>query len=461
MRNKKNIVKPVLLLAVSAVLLIGSTVGTAWAAIRYYSEHYTAQFSTSSIGVTLLENGKAVSSKNYAGNGRWDEAGDGQLLKNMLGKNEKLTPGKRYQEALSVQNSGNIDTFVRVIITRSWQDGAGKNKSLSPELIELNLTGDGWVQDDVQSSPERTILYYTEILPAGETTPPLSDTIRIGNEIARKVSKVQDGNIIRYVYDYDGYSFHLDAEVNAVQTHHGTEAIKSAWGVDADVPAVTEDIRGREDWLVDFNGRALNSNFKSGEISDIAANVQPGDSIELKVQVKNSDSGKTDWYMSNEVIRTLEDSNEQAFGGIYEYRLTYADGSGTEKVLYDRTIGGNDEVSPGGKGLHRVSESLKDYFYLDRLSEGRSGTVRLRIKVDGETLGNAYQETLAKLQLKFAVEKVSLDGPGTGDNIIKQSVETGDASRVLLFGGLALVSGVVLLILGLRAVKENKKRKNQ
>ena len=43
----------------------------------------------------------------------------------------------------------------------------------------------------------------------------------------------------RYIYEYkyDGYSFNLEAEVNAVQTHNAAEAIKSAWGVDVNVSA--------------------------------------------------------------------------------------------------------------------------------------------------------------------------------------------------------------------------------
>lgn len=155
----------------------------------------------------------------------------------MLGEDEKFTPGKRYDEAISVKNSGNIDTFVRVILTRSWQDAEGKkNTSLSPDLIELNyLTDNGWVIAEDQSTPERTVLYYTKALPVGETTPALSDTIRVNESIAQDVTKKVDGNTIRYTYKYDGYSFHVDAEVDAVQTHNAQEAIKSAWGVDVSV----------------------------------------------------------------------------------------------------------------------------------------------------------------------------------------------------------------------------------
>ena len=237
-KRKKSFPKiTVLLLAASAVLLVGSGVGSARAALTYYSENYSAQMNTQSIGVSLVENDAVVSSRDYVSDNEWSGTTEGTLLANMLGEDEKFTPGKRYDEAISVKNSGNIDTFVRVILTRSWQDAEGKkNTSLSPDLIELNyLTDNGWVIAEDQSTPERTVLYYTKALPVGETTPAMSDTIRVNESIAQDVTKKVDGNTIRYTYKYDGYSFHVDAEVDAVQTHNAQEAIKSAWGVDVSV----------------------------------------------------------------------------------------------------------------------------------------------------------------------------------------------------------------------------------
>ena len=237
-KRKKSFPKiTVLLLAASAVLLVGSGVGSARAALTYYSENYSAQMNMQSIGVSLVENDAVVSSRDYVSDNEWSGTTEGTLLANMLGEDEKFTPGKRYDEAISVKNSGNIDTFVRVILTRSWQDAEGKkNTSLSPDLIEWTyLTDNGWVIAEDQSTPERTVLYYTKALPVGETTPALSDTIRVNESIAQDVTKQVDGNTIRYTYKYDGYSFHVDAEVDAVQTHNAQEAIKSAWGVDVSV----------------------------------------------------------------------------------------------------------------------------------------------------------------------------------------------------------------------------------
>ena len=54
-----------ILLLIAAALLAGSAAGSSQAALSYYSENYTAQFEMFDIGVTLLENGKEVSWRNY------------------------------------------------------------------------------------------------------------------------------------------------------------------------------------------------------------------------------------------------------------------------------------------------------------------------------------------------------------------------------------------------------------
>lgn len=229
--------KPALVLTAAALLLFGSTVGSTRAALTYYSENYSAQMNMQSIGVSLLENDKVVSSRDYVSNNEWKGTSEGELLTDLLGKDETFTPGKKYNEAISVKNSGTIDTFVRVIITKSWQDKEGKkNTTLSPDLIELNfLTDNGWQIAKDQSTTERTVLYYTKAVATGDSTPALSDTIRINPSIAKDVTKHVDGNTITYTYKYDGYTFHVDAEVDAVQTHNAKDAIKSAWGVDVNV----------------------------------------------------------------------------------------------------------------------------------------------------------------------------------------------------------------------------------
>ncbi|MGC4018052.1 MAG: hypothetical protein QM793_01630 [Muricomes sp.] len=228
------------LLAAAVVLLAASALGSTRAALTYFSENYTAQMAVYDIGVTLTENGKDISNRDYQNrDDLWDE-NQGVLLENMLDETDgKLMIGRNYEEKLAVRNSGTIDEYVRVRIYKYWTDESGnKILTLSPDLIQLNLTGNGWIEDQV--TEERTVLYYPGILASGETAPDFADKIKIDNKIASMVKQTRttDGNgltTITTTYKYDGVQFNLEAEVDAVQTHNAADAIKSAWGVDVNV----------------------------------------------------------------------------------------------------------------------------------------------------------------------------------------------------------------------------------
>lgn len=199
--------------------------------------------------------------------------------------------------------------------------------------------------------------------------------------------------------------------------------------------AHAEDFKGSSDWLADFTGDKIESNFTSAAIADEILQILPGDTITLEVSIQNSYDEETDWYMTNEVLETLEESKDSAEGGAYTYILTYtgADGSVTELYNSD-TVGGEGDVAEDLEGLHQATDSLKDYFFLERLDQGEKGTVTLFVELDGETQGNDYQSTLARLQMNFAVEKVA--GP-----IV---VQTGDAANMMKYAGMALAAGLAL-----------------
>ena len=76
----------------------------------------------------------------------------------------------------------------------------------------------------------------------------------------------------------------------------------------------------------------------------------------------------------------------------------------------------------------------------------QSGVITLGVRLDGETQGNAYQDTLAKLQMQFAVEE---------NTTISTIPKTGDPSQILIFAGVMLVSG--LFLLGIAIARLRKK----
>lgn len=226
-----------------------------------------------------------------------------------------------------------------------------------------------------------------------------------------------------------------------------------------------EDFQGERSWRVEFNGDGVESNFRSSELAEEIYRIQPGDTIELQVGIGNTGSGETDWYMTNEVLQSLEDTQSVAEGGAYGYELVYAAPDGEETVLYSsETVGGEDTA--GGEGLHQATGALEDYFYLGRLESGEEGRVLLTVELEGETQGNDYQDTLARLQMNFAVEEVE---PNTvveqgEDNVINRVVKkvvttaprTGDPTQMLGLCAAALVSGIVLLILAVVSMKRRR-----
>lgn len=228
-------------------------------------------------------------------------------------------------------------------------------------------------------------------------------------------------------------------------------------------------IYGDPDWGVTFTAQEkMDSNFSLEEYNDKIEGMQPGDDVTITLKIKNTHPEETAWYMTNTVLKSLEDASKTAKSGAYTYVLTYQ-GPSTSLTLFDSdTVGGeSSDKDNGGEGLNAISDVLsendEDYFYLDNLTSGQEGVITLKVALDGETQGNDYQDTLARLQMSFAVE---LHKPGevppppknpprnttvviTGENI--------HPTTLFLIAGISGAVVLVLAILGLRLKKSEKK----
>lgn len=236
------------------------------------------------------------------------------------------------------------------------------------------------------------------------------------------------------------------------------------------VPVSAKEYSGSKDWKVTFTSDAkMISNFKTSDMDDSLSSLQPGDKATFEVELKNEHSTTTDWYMSNKILKSMEDqkTNENTKNGAYTYKLEYkSPNSSTSTVLYDsETVGGQqtDEViNNAGEGLHEATDALEDFFYLDTLKKGQTGKVTLTVGLDGETQGNDYQDTLAELQMNFAVElepetqTTTVTGKGP-TNIVR----TGDELRLMPYYIGMIVSGGLLLALTIYSVRRKKKGAGQ
>ena len=232
--------------------------------------------------------------------------------------------------------------------------------------------------------------------------------------------------------------------------------------VSAPLSVAAETYSGGSNWRVEFDGSKLNSTFKNSDINDAIYQIQPGDSVNITLKLKNSYDSQTDWYMTNEVLQSLEDSQNVAEGGAYTYVLTYIDPDGVKEVIYDsETVGGENEGA-GEEGLHQATGTLEDFFYIGNLASGETAQIKLTVQLDGETQGNDYQDTLAKLQMNFAVEIIE-DIPGitvdeNGRVLRRQAVKTGEETGNLAFITVTLTAGICVLILAIwKRKKDNQK----
>ncbi len=208
----------IVLFALAAVLLGFGGINAIQAAPRIESEDYRAQVQLSNINVAVTENGDVVE-------------GDGTLLKKLAASGD-FEIGETYDELLAVRNTKHpsskntgegIPEYVRVSVYRYWTDGSGKRVDLDPEYIKLNFREDnGWTIDAAASTPERTVLYYKDVVPVDGDTQPFADKITIDKAVS---TALNNG-----IYQYDNVSFHVKVTADAVQTHNGTEAMTSAWG---------------------------------------------------------------------------------------------------------------------------------------------------------------------------------------------------------------------------------------
>lgn len=262
MKKKVKFSKRTMALLVAAVLLFagGGVAGTR-AALNIQSELYRAHFYLNHLQVHLLENGEDVCGEQNNLDGASKVTGN---LATSLGyegidKPGSVEPGKLYEERIAARNGNNIDEFVRLTIRKYWvktekaEDGTytikidektgepEKAENMDPAWIHLTYKGseDGntgaWTENPSEATAEsRTFYYNTDLDPRADSAD-LFDKIMIDKQVAKlgKVDEKKEGNktVYTYIYKYDGCAFFIEADVQAIQTHNATQAIRSQWGV--------------------------------------------------------------------------------------------------------------------------------------------------------------------------------------------------------------------------------------
>ena len=256
------------LLIAAALLVAGGAVTGARAAFMAQSDLYRAQFYVNHLQVHLLENGRDV----CGGENTLDNKETGALAASLgYGKEGDtvtlgaVDPGKAYREEIQAENRQNVPEYVRITVRKYWLKADGtKATDLSPALINftfgakdsdkadwMDYNDTDWVLGEF--STESATYYYRKPLDAESKTEFLFDKLRIDKAVMPDIHIATDEEIkdptgpyadyvtveettegkkiYTYSYKYDGYTFYIEADVQALQTHNAQDAIHSAWGV--------------------------------------------------------------------------------------------------------------------------------------------------------------------------------------------------------------------------------------
>jgi len=227
---KKIINKPLIVFAAGLLLLAGSTIGATSAAINYSSEQRTLDFKTASLDVEIREYSE----------GDYKVVDDANPIAFPGLQSDDFQIGKLTASDVRVANisgTDGFDEYIRVRVTKSWLNSEGdKDTLLNPDLIEMSIA-DGWTKVDADgTSPETATYYYRSPVANGQEIEVI-EGITIRGELLEEyvIENTEVAGTVKTLYRYDGQSIDIVIKVDALQVHNPVEAIKGAWGLDAEV----------------------------------------------------------------------------------------------------------------------------------------------------------------------------------------------------------------------------------
>lgn len=199
--------------------------------------------------------------------------------------------------------------------------------------------------------------------------------------------------------------------------------------------------------LISFDGEAANYFEFNTDQNDLSENFEgmfPGETRSETFTLVNNDKRELKFYLNTKVLKDLTSTNNHAV-----YDITFArDG----EVFYDGTIGDQ------GTLVDLSNQSMGENMLIATLNENESSVITMSIGIDGDSMGNVYQNAATDLQFVFSVQ---YDDPVTPQpTIVKRfvnAVKTGDYTTLAPY--LLTLVAAVAVIVGLFVTRKKKHAK--
>lgn len=196
-------------LGIALALLLVAVVYQGTVANFNKTGNVNTQISAAKLGIQLVSNGE---------NGQLEIAKDTYQFENAM-------PGATIDRQIKVNNTKDREVYVRVIVTRFWNDENGNKlpdghaefiKIISSQLQDWII-----IDNSENSNGEEVVFYYKKILQPNTTTSAFLDSIKLDEE------ELKDST-------YSKYHASIKVEANAIQKVGAKDAMLSEWGIDVE-----------------------------------------------------------------------------------------------------------------------------------------------------------------------------------------------------------------------------------
>jgi hypothetical protein len=204
-----------------------------------------------------------------------------------------------------------------------------------------------------------------------------------------------------------------------------------------------------------FDGSEISNSDADFSIDEAISNMEPGDSVTFNFEYTNDSDEETEWYLENQIVKTLEEMGGE--NGGYTYKLiNHGAAEGTVTIFDSEAVAGADDQNPdtADKGLKSATNATEDWLYIDTLKAGQSGSTELTVALDGESQANSYQATDGQLRIAYAVE--TIEGETIYKHVPGKRVDTGDMTN-LMTPILMFIGAAVLLVLTIFSFRKDRK----
>lgn len=397
-----------------------------------------AVFVVSAAGTTLAVWRKLNSSDYLVGTATVS----GQIVEEYEGA-EGIYPGKTTQKVVNVQNTGTVDSIVRVKVEKAWGTQRDQNGNLavdgtiSTDNILIDYNTEYWQYDETDG-----YFYYKGVLEPGQLTlQPLFQAFTIDKESTGS--------------EYAGLTADIWVKMECVQAGYEGPAIWDKTLADLGITYTEpekEQVVTKVEYQSPGNGfvfTATDENNNTESVQDLFFNFKdllPGETASQTITVSNGYDQETEIFLRAESVdQNLSPEQMELVNKLLWEYTTIVVTDDTGHVLYDGPIWGN--LDGTGNNLN----TMKNDISLGLFAAGQSKGLNIQLQID-PGIGNEYQGLLGLIRWVWSAQ---------GDETPTPPPQTGDESNVALYAALTIGSAVAmmfLLVFGRRQKREQEDR---